>query len=390
MARTLNGDDRIIQADAIGKNVGTYRAAKANWNFTDDGGAMGVYPIFTVTGDVYIQQIYGACKTSLTGAGATIELGTIDNTAVFIAQTTATALDQYELWQGAIPGANPAVVILLSRSWVLQNGRDIALTVGTAALTAGDIDFYCNWIPLSKDGNVSAGRPLLSYEDKVLSYGPIAYWPLHEAYGTVGHCLVNNAQNGTAARDFSTMTTGVGIGDGNTAPLFDATNDYVDVHSATVAAAFDGALGSLIIHGRIPAAAWIDSTIRYLVRFRADANNRLSILKTATNNQLNMFYRAGGTTDSVADVSLAGSTDWFCAAITWSKAAEEVKAYINGVQVGTTQVALGVWAGALDATASIIGAGTTGPVSLFSGHLAHCSLFDKVLSDVEIADLAGI
>lgn len=157
MVQTLDGYARTITAANLGIDVGIFRAAIGNYNFTDDTGAQGAYTIFQVTGDVYIQQVYGACKVALTSGGAaTIELGIAGNTAVHVAQTTATDLDQYELWQDAGPEVNPGVVILLGRSWVSQNGADIILTIATADLTAGDIDFYCNWIPLSNDGNLVA------------------------------------------------------------------------------------------------------------------------------------------------------------------------------------------------------------------------------------------
>ena len=155
MAQTINGNEVIVAAAALGVNVGIFRAARGNYNFTDDTGAQAAYTIFTVTGDVYIQQIYGACKVALTGA-STIELGIAGNTACFIAQTTATDLDQYELWQDATPEANPGVIILLGRSWLVQNGANVILTIAGADLTAGDIDFYCNWVPLSTDGNLVA------------------------------------------------------------------------------------------------------------------------------------------------------------------------------------------------------------------------------------------
>jgi hypothetical protein len=155
MPQTLDGFNKLITADNIATDVGIFRATIGNYNFTDDTGAQAAYTIFTVTGDVYIQQIYGACKTALVGAG-TIELGIAGNTAILIAQTTAADLDQYELWQDATPEANPGVVILLGRSWVLQNGANIIFTVAGADLTAGEIVFYCNWIPLSTNGNVVA------------------------------------------------------------------------------------------------------------------------------------------------------------------------------------------------------------------------------------------
>ena len=157
MPQTLNGHRKIVTANSIDVGVGVFRASIGNYNFADDTGAQGAYTIFTVTGDVYIQQIYGACKVALTSGGAaTIELGTAAQTAIYVAQTVATDLDQYELWQDATPEANPGVIILLGRSWLAQNGVDVILTIGAFDLTAGDIDFYCNWVPLSTNGAVIA------------------------------------------------------------------------------------------------------------------------------------------------------------------------------------------------------------------------------------------
>jgi hypothetical protein len=157
MAQTINGNEVIIAAAAIGVNVGIFRAVRGNWNFTDDTGVAGAYTIFQVTGDVYIQQIYGACKVAVTSGGApTMELGIAGNTAVFIAQTVSTTITQYDLWQDAVPDANPGIITLLGRSWLLQNGADIILTLAGVNVTAGEIVFYCNWVPLSADGNVVA------------------------------------------------------------------------------------------------------------------------------------------------------------------------------------------------------------------------------------------
>ena len=157
MAQTINGNEVIVAAAALGVNVGIFRAVRGNWNVTDDGVVAATHTIFQTTGDVYIQQIYGACKTALVSGGApTLELGIAGNTAVFIAQTVATDIDQYELWQDATPEANPGIIILLGRSWLLQNGADIILTHAGVDITAGEIVFYCNWVPLSADGNLVA------------------------------------------------------------------------------------------------------------------------------------------------------------------------------------------------------------------------------------------
>lgn len=156
MAQTLNGKYRPNDAASYAVDVGQFRHAIGNYNFTDDTGAQGAYTIFTVTGDVLF-RIMGLCQVSLTSGGvATIELGIAGNTASLIAQTTATDLDQYETWQDAAPEANPGAIDLFggARQFVIANGADVIFTIGTADLTAGDVDFHAFWVPLSTNGNV--------------------------------------------------------------------------------------------------------------------------------------------------------------------------------------------------------------------------------------------
>ncbi len=156
MAQTLNGKYRPNDADSYAADVAQFRMSLGNYNFTDDGGGQGAFTIYTVTGDVYV-QIFGLCQVALTSGGAaTIELGISGNTAALIAQTTATDLDQYETWQDAGPEANPGAVPIDARGFVIANGADVILTIGTADLTAGDIDFCCRWFPISTNGSVVA------------------------------------------------------------------------------------------------------------------------------------------------------------------------------------------------------------------------------------------
>ena len=157
MAQTLNGRYRPNDAASYAVDVGQWRHSIGNYNFAVDAGAQGAFTIYTVTGDVQM-QVFGLCQTLMnSGGAATIELGIAGNTAALVAQTTATDLDQYETWQDVGPEANPGNVdAAMADFFVIANGADVILTVATADLTAGEIDFHAFWRPLSTDGSVAA------------------------------------------------------------------------------------------------------------------------------------------------------------------------------------------------------------------------------------------
>jgi hypothetical protein len=110
-----------------------------------------------VTGNV-LATVFGVCDTTLNDAGApTIEVGVTGNTAVFIAQSIAKSLADGEVWVDATmtrvgAGAIPAMQ-------VINDSNDIILTIGTATITTGAVDFYCLWRPLSSDGDVTVTTP---------------------------------------------------------------------------------------------------------------------------------------------------------------------------------------------------------------------------------------
>ncbi len=134
------------------------QVAQGNYNFGDDGGTQKAYTIFTVTGDVLIQT-FGICDIACESGGvAKIELGVSGDTAAFIAQATATALIANEVWIDATPTLTKEILdpAAVPRIWIVANGQDVILTVSAVVLTAGDIDFYALWRPLSADANVVA------------------------------------------------------------------------------------------------------------------------------------------------------------------------------------------------------------------------------------------
>jgi hypothetical protein len=223
------------------------------------------------------------------------------------------------------------------------------------------------------------------YIDKILSLGPVAYWPLNETSGTVAHCLVNSAQNGTFARDVSTMGTGPGIGDGNTSPRFDGTNDYADIDSQALVAAFSATAGTLFLWTKVEGTP----TDNYPRGCGLTADGDNYVYATYGKNDLDylQIYKAGGTSTYNWSQHNYATEVWRALTLTWNVAADEVKTYINGAQDGDTVTSLGTWAGSLG-TAYI---GCSGPGSnRWAGLLAHVAVADRTWTPTEIAALAVV
>lgn len=111
-------------------------------------GATGATTLFNVTGTVAV-SVFGVCSVDLTGLG-TIEVGVSGNTAALIAQTTGSNIDAGEIWVDT----GPATVEALPAKRIVIN--DVIQTIATDTLTAGTLTYYCVWVPLSEDGNVTA------------------------------------------------------------------------------------------------------------------------------------------------------------------------------------------------------------------------------------------
>jgi len=118
----------------------------------DESGTDNPHTMFTVTGVIEL-SIIAVCTTSLVGDSATLEIGTALSTANLIAQTTATDIDEKDIWHDASPDSSIELTSVITRKLVSQ---DIILTVGTADITAGVIKFIVRWAPISSDGNLVA------------------------------------------------------------------------------------------------------------------------------------------------------------------------------------------------------------------------------------------
>lgn len=148
-----------IDIDGSRKAITSNEAFKltSEWTFVNPGtGATGSHTLFTVTGDVLV-TIFGSCTTNMTGSTADFEVGVTGNTAGLIAQIADVEdLDAGDIYQDATPEVG---TVALPSSRIIVGGLDILLKITSANITAGVVDWYCLWRPLSSDANITVTTP---------------------------------------------------------------------------------------------------------------------------------------------------------------------------------------------------------------------------------------
>lgn len=166
-----------------------------------------------------------------------------------------------------------------------------------------------------------------------------------------------------------------------TAYTFDGTNDLVDTYSPSLNSIFNPSEGTVTGWAKVSGSGvWTDATFRTIVSLQADANNTILVRKTSTNNTLAFQYVAGSTSTSVTTTT--STTGYIFVALTWSKGSDQVKAFLNGTQVGSTQTGMGTWTGNLSSSATNIGRSVN---TFWSGQINDVRLYDRALTTDEIA-----
>jgi hypothetical protein len=222
----------------------------------------------------------------------------------------------------------------------------------------------------------------------------ISYKILGEASGTVAVDQINSAMNGTH-NNVTLAQQGIG---GYTSASYNGTTSNTLTYTAALAAAFNGAAGTIIAYAKPSGASiWTDGAARYVRRLFANSNNQIRIYKSTSNNTIYANYTAGGTSNDVSTTAFGGNTSWMFLAITWDKnsgATGEVKFYgnVSGTvaQIGTTQTSLGTWSGAIADNYTSIGSAATTPIaSPWSGLLQHMPIYTKALTLAELQIIYG-
>lgn len=129
---------------------GAFTGGSANTRGDHDG-TQDPTTLFKVTGAV-LMRIFAVCTVDLVGDTATIEVGTVGNTAALIAQSTATDIDVGDIWKDTTPELGVGALADLPGPFIVT--KDVIETLATANITAGSLYYVCLWRPLSPDGKV--------------------------------------------------------------------------------------------------------------------------------------------------------------------------------------------------------------------------------------------
>lgn len=120
------------------------------YDFAADGGATGALTLFTAGADIVVKSFHALVKTACTSGGsATVICGVTGDTDAFVTTTTGAVanLTANALLQPVVvltEGTPNTAAFPLPRR--MASGDIVSMTIGTAALTAGKIEFvisYC-------------------------------------------------------------------------------------------------------------------------------------------------------------------------------------------------------------------------------------------------------
>jgi peptidoglycan/xylan/chitin deacetylase (PgdA/CDA1 family) len=142
--------------------------------------------------------------------------------------------------------------------------------------------------------------------------------------------------------------------------------------------------GSILLWAKIPESEWTSGNQFNGLTLRDNADNYVDFIKRNLLGYVQWDYKTGGTLNQFKPNG-QDDTGWVCWILTWDVSADEAKLYKNGVQIEDTETGLGTWAGPLLNGYTNIGAYINDATNGWIGSICNVAIFDKVLSEGEIA-----
>lgn len=216
---------------------------------------------------------------------------------------------------------------------------------------------------------------------RVLGANLSAHWPMSETSGAV--------MNDLSASNFDGTYTGVTLNNrqSDLGPLarLDGLNDWADCGLA-FRLAFGGSEGGFVAW--IIVDDWSPAGPLNFITLQRDGNN---FIRGYIDSALGLVlqYKAGvAGAQSVVINSVVGRTSLFHVGLTWSKANDRVRGYIDGVQSGGTQTGLGTWGGSLNV--SDVGSAGGGSADFFDGWMQHIVIASAEPSPAQMLQLGKV
>lgn len=139
---------KVYEVDNFGKGASLQKNVTMVASTT---GAIAEHTLCTVTGTVAM-SIFARCTTDFVSSGSgTISVGTTLTVAGLIALTTGTDLDVNDIWHDAAPDKSVELTSILLDNVVSD---DVIYKILTGTISAGVLEFYIRWAPISTDGKV--------------------------------------------------------------------------------------------------------------------------------------------------------------------------------------------------------------------------------------------
>ena len=193
---------------------------------------------------------------------------------------------------------------------------------------------------------------------------------------------INTVTNANLAKVNSLVKANIGKIDNIDAPAswtnsysidFDGTNDYMTA---------DGIFNDISVSAGT-VSLWVKlDTSTYndiLFKFDVDKSNQVGIAYLSSTTSMRFQYKAGGTNKSFDhSVGVEADGNWHHYVITWDTSADQMKGYIDGSQVDSTQTGLGTWSGTINAFR--IGANSIANNSYTNGRIDQVAIFTSVVS----------